>query len=130
MSKSRPALKIDAIPVSSKRLFDDAANYDAFLTLLEVIDMARTRLWDILSMIAAANTLAIDLLPFGHDDVGKIERSMPIISKAEQDHIQWLHSNLNRTKYFLGVAMGYFQSLYGDSFFRTNAGASRDDVKD
>jgi hypothetical protein len=108
----------------SKKIFDDAANYDAFLTLLEVIDLARFRMRDILPMISDANTCAIDLLPFGDDE--RKDQPTAVISKTEHDHLQWLHGNWHRTKYIMGVGMEYFQQLYGDSFVGTTTGKSRD----
>lgn len=97
---------------ASKKLLEDAANHDSFLTLMEVIDTAGMRKSDILSLIADANTLAVDFLPFGEED-DHTEQSDPVLSEATQDYLQWLHDNLRKTSHILNQAMDYFQTLYG-----------------
>jgi hypothetical protein len=97
---------------TSKKLLEDAANHDSFLTLMEVIDTAGMRISDILSLIADANTLAVDFLPFGEEG-DHTEQSDPVLSEATQDYLQWLHDNLRRTSQILNLATDYFQTLYG-----------------
>lgn len=108
------------LSVPSKKLLEETANRDAFLTLLEVIESAGMRKSDILSLIADANTLAVDFLPFG-EDVEHAEQSIPILFKATQDYLTWLHDNLRQTNEILSFATDYFQSLYGSSLIRAHA---------
>lgn len=104
----------------SKKLLEEAANDDAFLTLMEVIDTVGMRKSDILSLISDANTLAIDFLPFGEEDEQN-EESTFIMSDETKDYLHWLHDNLRRTNDILVCATDYFQTLYGDSFSLTDA---------
>jgi DIRP len=108
---------------TSKKLVEAIANQDAFLALLEIIDMSRIRKYEILSLISDANTLAVDILPFGDDE--ESEQTVPILSKNVRDHIQWLHSNLNQTNQVLCAATDIFQALYDGSLRHTIAGKGR-----
>ncbi len=102
----------------SKKLLEEAAIDDAFLTLMEVIDTVGMRKSDILSLISDANTLAVDFLPFGEEEQN--EESTSITSEETKDYLQWLHDNLRRTNDILVCATDYFQTLYGDSFSLTD----------
>jgi hypothetical protein len=103
----------------SKKLLEEAANDDAFLTLMEVIDTVGMRKSDILSLISDANTLAVDFLPFGEEEEQN-EESTFIMSDETKDYLHWLHDNLRRTNDILVCATDYFQTLYGDSFALTD----------
>ena len=103
----------------AKKLLEEAANDDAFLTLMEVIDTVGMRKSDILSLISDANTLAVDFLPFGEEEEQN-EESTSIMSDETKDYLHWLHDNLRRTNDILVCATDYFQTLYGDSFSLTD----------
>lgn len=118
-----------SLPAPSRKLLEETANRDAFLTLMEVIDTAGIHKSDILSLIADANTLAIDFLPFGEED-DQMERSFPVLSKQTEDFLQWLHVHLSRTNQVLDVATEYFQSLYGNSLFRAHNKTRNDEFSE
>lgn len=100
-----------SLSTDSRKLLDDVANYDAFLTLMEVIDSAGMRTADILSLISDANTLAIEYLPFGEEN-DKPNQPGPFLSATTQEYLQWLHDNLRKTSRTLNVATDYFHTLY------------------
>jgi hypothetical protein len=112
-----------------KKLLEETANRDAFLTLMEVIETAGIHKSDILSLIADANTLAVDFLPFGEVD-DRMEQSVPVLSKATQAYLQWLHDNLSRTNQLLGIATDYFQSLFGSCLVRAHSMIRKDDFSE
>lgn len=100
---------------------DEVANYESFLRLLEMIDIARSRKYDLLSLIEDANTLAIDLLPFGQEGEDNRTSGAPIdhfskLSPPVKTHIMWLHQSLQRTNLVLDAAMNTFRTLFGNSF--------------
>jgi hypothetical protein len=112
---------VTLIPSRPHSLLDDVANYDAFLSLLNVIDIVRNRKRDILLLIEDANTLAIDQLPFGvgDDEAEEIERTTARsvnLSPSAKDHLLWLQRSLERTNLVLYTVMDYFRTLYGESF--------------
>ena len=109
-----------SLSAPSRKFVEEVANRDAFLTLMEVIDIAGIHKSDILSLIADANTLMVDFLPFGEEDE-RMEQSIPVLFKPTEDYLQWLHDNLSRTNHVLGVATDFFQSLYGNCLHRAHS---------
>jgi DIRP len=93
-------------------LFDTIANQEAFLTLLEVIDIARNRKGDLLTSIEDANALLVNNLPMGEID-GAPKR---VLSHETQEHLRWLLFNLERTDYILGSALKQLRLLYGSAY--------------
>lgn len=95
----------------TKPLLEEIANHEAFITLLEVIDTARNRKSDLLTLIEDANALMVDLLPFGEDSSTRVD-----LSSRVNSHILWLRKNLDQTNQVLAVSMQYLRSLYGNVY--------------
>jgi hypothetical protein len=98
----------------AKPLLEEVANHGAFVSLLEVIDTARNRKRDLLSLIEDANTLMVGHLPFGDDDAPGV-----CLSRPAEEHISWLRTNLERTDQVLDTALEYLRVLYGAAYLPT-----------
>jgi hypothetical protein len=94
-------------------LLDRIANYEAFTTLLEVIDTARNRKHDLLACLEDANSLMVENLPFGYPCNSSVSTTY---SGALQDHRAWIESNLVETCQVLATAMEFLRTLYGESY--------------
>jgi DIRP len=103
-----------------KTFTDEVANYDSFLALLEMIDVARCRKDELLSLIEDANTLAIAALPFGQTDEAFSSNGTTVesvkFSQSTKDHLLWLINSLQRTNLVLDASTNTFRTLYGDFF--------------
>lgn len=97
--------------VRNTPLLEVVANHEAFVSLLETIDIARNRKRNILSLIEDANGLMVANLPFGDDDAPSL-----CLSRPTEDHITWLRTNLERTNQVLDVAMEYLRTLHGEAY--------------
>jgi hypothetical protein len=94
-----------------KTLFEQVAEHEAFLTLLEIVDTARARKSALLDLIDDAKTLAVDRLPFGEDAA-----TNAVLSPDTEQHVKWLRLNLERTNEVLDAALGYLRMLYGPAY--------------
>jgi DIRP len=120
---SRSAVSTSTTPPTSsslKTFVDEVANYDSFLSLLEMMDVARSRKHELLSLVEDANTLAITALPFGQADEafggnGTTVESVKL-SQSTKDHLHWLINSLQRTNLVLDASVNTFRTLYGGSF--------------
>jgi DIRP len=91
-------------------LLETVAEHDSFLDLIETVDEARNRKEELLGLIADANALMVNSLPFG--DGGS---TTPLSSDAKK-HLAWLRANLDQTNRVLVTAIGYLRTLFGDAY--------------
>lgn len=95
-------------------LLEVVADYDGFLTLMEVVDAARKRKLELLGLLEDANALMVNRLPFGDG-----ARDSPELSRGAKEHLAWLRSNLEQTNQVLRSASDYLRLLFGDSYLPT-----------
>ena len=91
-------------------LLEAVANYDAFVTLMEVVDAARKRKLELLSLVEDANALLVNRLPFG-DGGDNTELSL-----EAKEHLRWLRANLEQTERVLRSASDYLRILFGNAY--------------
>jgi len=91
-------------------LLEEVADYDSFLTLMEVIDAGRKRKLELLVLIEDASALMVNRLPFG--DGGET----PELSSETKEHVAWLKANLEQTNAVLSTATDYLRILYGETY--------------
>jgi hypothetical protein len=106
-----------------KPLLDDVANHDAFVTLLEVLETARNRKRDLLSLIEDANNLA--LAGTSNNVNGGV--SEHVVSETTREHMSWVRDNLDRTELILQTAMHFLRTLYSDSALRSKRSRKKRD---
>jgi hypothetical protein len=106
-----------------KPLLEDVANHDAFVTLLEVIETARNRKRDLLSLIEDANNLA--LAGKSNDVNGDVSKH--VVSETTREHMSWVRDNLDRTDLILQTATNFLRTLYSDSALRSKRSRKKRD---
>jgi hypothetical protein len=119
-----PKARIDACTINSvdrqpgraskksvRSLKEDIAEHEAFITLLDVIETARSRKKELLGLIEDANALMTDQLPFGGHDSSVVN-----LSDSAKKHLRWLWTNLGRTNKVLDTSLKHLRTLYGDVY--------------
>jgi len=92
-------------------LLEVVADRDAFVTLMEVVDVARSRKLELLGLIEDASALMVNRLPFGDGGGGNTE-----LSPEAKEHLGWLRANLVQTEQVLNSASDYLRMLYGNAY--------------